>query len=146
MTKEPIPQLNIKRIAIWHNCPQDPRAHTEFYEGKFSEEELQNLKTDPFVGVYCEKCEEELVRIEVDKGLNDSELLDYLDSLTGSYTGRVILRDSTTGRGWRLHETNAELGTLIDENGKHRSFSKVRDAIKAYKRFKEVNSDDPNNA
>lgn len=38
----------------------------------------------------------------------DKELLDFLQHLTDkcNYTGRVILRDSTTGRGWRLHETS----------------------------------------
>ena len=37
--------------------------------------------------------------------MTDTEILDYPDSLTGSYSKRVILRDSTTGRGWRLNET-----------------------------------------
>ncbi len=37
--------------------------------------------------------------------MTDTEILDYLDSLTGSYSPKVILRDSTTGRGWRLNET-----------------------------------------
>ena len=38
----------------------------------------------------------------------DTELLDYLQKLTNRnhYTGRVILRESSTGRGWRLHETS----------------------------------------
>lgn len=38
----------------------------------------------------------------------DTERLDFLQQLTekGSYTGTVLLRNSTTGRGWRLHETS----------------------------------------
>ena len=38
----------------------------------------------------------------------DKERLDFLQKLTdkGAYTGTVILRDSTTGRGWRLGETS----------------------------------------
>ena len=38
---------------------------------------------------------------------DDSRRLDYLQSLNErpGYTNRVILRNSTTGRGWRLHET-----------------------------------------
>lgn len=39
----------------------------------------------------------------------DTERLDFLQALNDQkkYTGRVVLRDSRTGRGWRLHETNA---------------------------------------
>ena len=42
------------------------------------------------------------------KNYTDSDLLDYLQNLTdkAEYTGRVVLRKSTTGRGWRLHETS----------------------------------------
>lgn len=38
----------------------------------------------------------------------DTELLDYLETLTEArtYTGKCILRLSTTGRGWRLHESS----------------------------------------
>ena len=38
----------------------------------------------------------------------DTELLNFLQLLTNqkTYTGRVILRMSTTDRGWRLHETS----------------------------------------
>jgi hypothetical protein len=38
----------------------------------------------------------------------DTELLDYLQHLTDQkcYTGRALLRDSRTGRGWRLTETS----------------------------------------
>ena len=32
--------------------------------------------------------------------------LDFLQNITGSYTGRVICRMSTSGRGWRLLETS----------------------------------------
>ena len=53
--------------------------------------------------------------------MTDTEMLDYLDSLSGKYTGKVILRESQTGRGWRLHETSFSL-----------SFNSVRDAIEYY--------------
>jgi len=37
----------------------------------------------------------------------DAQRLDFLQELNeeSEYTGLVILRLSTTGRGWRLHET-----------------------------------------
>jgi len=40
--------------------------------------------------------------------LTDEERLNFLQKLTdeGRYTGKVILRRSSTGRGWRLHETS----------------------------------------
>jgi hypothetical protein len=37
---------------------------------------------------------------------SDTELLDWLQSKLGSYTGKVICRFSCYGRGWRLHETS----------------------------------------
>lgn len=54
--------------------------------------------------------------------LSDSDLLDFLDSL--SHSGKIVLRMSTTGRGWRLHETSS--GTWEDEA------DTVRDAILNY--------------
>ena len=38
----------------------------------------------------------------------DKERLDYLQTLNDRrvYTGKVVCRESTTGRGWRLHETS----------------------------------------
>lgn len=51
----------------------------------------------------------------------DTEMLDFLDSLTGEYTGRVILRKSATGRGWRLHESSKVEAT-----------KKVRDTIRLF--------------
>lgn len=42
--------------------------------------------------------------------ITDKQRLDFLDSLTGEYTGKVILRMSTTGRGWRLHESSKPQG------------------------------------
>lgn len=41
------------------------------------------------------------------RGYTDTDLLNQLQLLTdkAEYTGKVILRKSTTGRGWRLHET-----------------------------------------
>lgn len=40
------------------------------------------------------------------KELTDTDLLNWLDKQTGRYTGKVLFRWSTTGRGWRLHETS----------------------------------------
>lgn len=38
----------------------------------------------------------------------DTELLDFLQQETDKedYTGKVVCRFSTTGRGWRLHESS----------------------------------------
>jgi len=42
--------------------------------------------------------------------MNDTELLNVLQKLNDKavYSGVCILRQSTTGRGWRLHETADE--------------------------------------
>ena len=60
---------------------------------------------------------------ELEKHRRDTELLDFLQKLTDKrkYTGRVICRNSTTSRGWRLHET-AQEGAVSD----------VREAIENY--------------
>lgn len=51
---------------------------------------------------YCDAC--------VPEEYTDKEMLDFLQALTdkAKYTGKCILRDSTIGRGWRLHETGWE--------------------------------------
>jgi len=53
----------------------------------------------------------------------DTERLDFLQQLTDEsrYSGHVILRRSTTDRGWRLHETRAFGSVLF-----------VRDAIDTF--------------
>lgn len=58
-----------------------------------------------------------------DKMRTDKERIDFLQKLTdkAQYTGRVILRSSTTRRGWRLHETMWD-GSVPD----------VRDAIDTF--------------
>jgi len=58
-----------------------------------------------------------------DENPTDTDLLDFLQWLTdeGSYSGRVVLRDSSTGRGWRLHEIDSGKGHVD-----------VRDAITQY--------------
>ena len=48
----------------------------------------------------------------------DKDRLDWLQKNLGDYTGKVICRASTTGRGWRLHETCHET-----------AFNDVREAI-----------------
>lgn len=60
--------------------------------------------------------------------MNDTELLDFLQELNdrSKYTGLCILRESTTGRGWRLHETGAK-GAKIS----------VRMAIETFKKSME---------
>lgn len=42
------------------------------------------------------------------KEITDTERLDYLQAMIdrGHYTGRVLCRESTNGRGFRLHETS----------------------------------------
>jgi hypothetical protein len=54
---------------------------------------------------------------------SDTEMLDFLQELTDrkQYTGRVLLREADTGRGWRLHETSRE-----------GSFETVRAAIASF--------------
>lgn len=44
----------------------------------------------------------------------DTELLDWLESQNAkrSYSGRCMFRWSTTGRGWRLHETTESGASL----------------------------------
>ena len=50
----------------------------------------------------------------------DTERINFMEKLTSfkNYPGKVILRMSTTGRGWRLHETSRK-----------QSSTSVRDAI-----------------
>ena len=60
--------------------------------------------------------------------MTDTEILDYLDSLTGSYSGKVILRDSTTGRGWRLNETTWPGATDQGVRRAVEDYKKLRDA------------------
>lgn len=40
--------------------------------------------------------------------MTDTERLDKLQELLGSYSDKVICRKSYKGHGWRLHETNRE--------------------------------------
>jgi hypothetical protein len=42
------------------------------------------------------------------KKYSDTELLDFLQKLNDeeNFTGKCVLRMSTTRRGWRLHETS----------------------------------------
>lgn len=53
----------------------------------------------------------------------DKERLDFLQMLLErkQYTGMCTLRESSTGRGWRLHETNSR-----------ERFSDVRTAIDTF--------------
>lgn len=52
----------------------------------------------------CYKC----VIEERDELKKDRDRLDFLQALNdkASYSGRCVLRWSTSGRGWRLHESN----------------------------------------
>ncbi len=63
--------------------------------------------------------------------MTDTELLDALQKLNdlSGYTGLCILRMSTTGRGWRLHEVST-----VDFDEANTS---VRQAIEAFVREKE---------
>lgn len=42
----------------------------------------------------------------------DKRRLDFMQKLTdeAAFTGKVVMRDSTTGRGWRIHETDTNTG------------------------------------
>ena len=74
-----------------------------------------------YISDYCFNCrtkDRKIKQLEEDK-----ERLDFLDSLNGSYTGKVQLRMSTRGRGFRLHETSM-----------NKSFKTVREAIDKYKK------------
>ena len=44
------------------------------------------------------------------KSITDTDLINFLESKNkeNKYTGRCIFRTSGTGRGWRLHETDAK--------------------------------------
>ena len=60
--------------------------------------------------------------------MTDTERLDFLQELTErcAYTGRVHIRESTTGRGWRLKETSNINGV-----------NSVREAIDKFKKQEE---------
>jgi len=60
--------------------------------------------------------------------MTDKERLDFLDSLSGEYTGKIILRMSIHGRGWRLHETSRDV-----------SFPTVREAIDDFADWRKEN-------
>ena len=61
------------------------------------------------------------------KVITDTERLDFLQKLTdeGRYTKRAIMRMSSTGRGWRLHESE------LDDAGNN-----VRETIDAFMKGK----------
>ena len=50
-------------------------------------------------------------------GFSDKAMLDFLQELTDrkTYSGFVVLRESTTERGWRLHETTMPGSTDVRE-------------------------------
>ena len=55
--------------------------------------------------------------------ITDKDRIDFLEKIMTEkkyYTGKVMLRISTSGRGWRLHETSRRGG-----------WTSVRDAIDA---------------
>ncbi len=67
--------------------------------------------------------------------MTDTELLNVLQGLNdeAQYTGKCILRMSTTGRGWRLHETSEE-----DFVNPQKS---VRQAIEDWVKLQEIGND-----
>ena len=75
-------------------------------------------------------------RARVDGGgdtMTDTELLDVLQKLNDEavYSGVCILRRSTTGRGWRLHETADETDRV--------PVTSVRQAIEDFVKLQEPN-------
>lgn len=76
--------------------------------GKSLDEDYKEYGTIPIF--YCGDCEIEYTMIkssELEES-KDKKRLDFLQNNLGSYTGKVICRMSTSGRGWRLHETSLE--------------------------------------
>jgi len=51
-------------------------------------------------------------RDEDENGLTDTDRIDFIQNAInkGSYTGKVVARNSDTGRGFRLHETSRNDG------------------------------------
>lgn len=66
----------------------------------------------------------------------DTELLDFLQEQTNkkAYTGKVVCRDSTTMRGWRLHETSGEDGVVDVREAIELYMEKVKDENQTIKR------------
>lgn len=64
------------------------------------------MATDPHGVTDEEVAQRELEDVKVVR--TDKDRLDFLQMLTnkGEYTGKVIMRNSTTGRGWRMNETS----------------------------------------
>ena len=63
--------------------------------------------------------------------MSDKQRLDFLQKITGSYTGMIICRRSKHGRGWRLHESSKDKAVFA-----------VREAIEnMIKQEKEVNDE-----
>ena len=60
--------------------------------------------------------------VSMENEWTDQDRIDFLQALTdrADYTGKVVLRESGTARGWRLHETELPGAT-----------ANVRDAIDA---------------
>ncbi len=65
-----------------------------------------------------EEMQKKIKQLEADK-----ERLDFLEKLPREYSGKIILRMSTTGRGFRLHESSQK--GAVDT---------VREAIDNYKK------------
>ena len=88
---------------------------------RFKELKMNQLPEGP-VGKLLRKGEQTKVT-----EFTDEELLDYLQALTdrADYTGKVILRESTTGRGWRLHE-HIGPGAQQDVRGASGEFIKMK--------------------
>jgi len=65
----------------------------------------------------------------IKKGYTDTDLINFLESKNEEkrYTGLCVFRMSSTGRGWRLHETTGKdakntvrqaiLDAILKENG-----------------------------
>ncbi|MCK5645086.1 MAG: hypothetical protein KAJ19_30075 [Gammaproteobacteria bacterium] len=77
-------------------------------------------------GCGCNLCkdhkDEVVVEVAITRGKTDKELLDFLQGLNdkAAYTGKCVARHSTSGRGWRLHESSVP------------GYASVREAIAAF--------------
>ena len=108
----------VEAVLAYHKWCQDSMLAVEYgYEFEGLEPNQETVKAmeecDKGEGLHTVNSVEELVE-ELNKP-TDTELLDFLQQQTNkaTYTGKVICRDSITGRGWRLLESSAD-GVVSD--------------------------------
>lgn len=100
----------VKFIVAWFRIPEGEYGYTVEYPEPNEETVKAIEETDRGEGLHKVVSVEELIR-ELNSP-TDTELLDFLQLITNNaeYTGKVVCQKSTTGRGWRLHETSRDDG------------------------------------